>query len=555
MSVTVRVNPARGVIHVGAPLSLNPVLRSVFGARFDRATRTWIYPATPAAAAALREAVGVEPLAADHHATELLQQYDATRAVAMLRVDETIPLEPLPFPSTIPPWRHQLAAVRFSEPLRASLWSMGMGTGKTRAALDLIRLRGHQRTLVVAPKAVLSAWSNQAALHAPDAVDVMPLSGSTNAKTQAVAGFLARRAKQPNPRPLIVAVNYDSFWREPLLGTLARGGFEFVVFDEIHRLKAPRGRASVAAWKLGRAIPYRIGLTGTLMPHSPLDVYGSVRALDAGVFGTSFFAFRARYGLLGGYQGRQVVGFQNLDDLAKRISPFMFEADRDVLDLPPTKHVELTFTLPNRAREVYEGLRKDLCARLDAGTVTADNALVKLLRMMQVASGHVGLDDDEESPAKERRVETLHTKKQELLHELLEDTDEPIVVFCMFRHDIDQAHAACKAVGVAASELSGRRNDLAAFLAGESRVLIAQMQSGAEGIDGLQHRARYCVFWSLGYSLGRYDQALARVDRPGQRHPVTYYHFIAEGTVDRIVRRALDARRSVVDAVLESIRG
>jgi SNF2 family DNA or RNA helicase len=83
-------------------------------------------------------------------------------------------------------------------------------------------------------------------------------------------------------------------------------------------------------------------------------------------------------------------------------------------------------------------------------------------------------------------------------------------------------------------------------------LLGAQVQSGAEGVD--MTRARYCVFYSLDYSLGRYDQALARVHRPGQHRPVTYVHIIAEGTVDRLVRKALTNRRNVVEDVMAEIR-
>lgn len=83
-------------------------------------------------------------------------------------------------------------------------------------------------------------------------------------------------------------------------------------------------------------------------------------------------------------------------------------------------------------------------------------------------------------------------------------------------------------------------------------MLAAQLQSGAEGVD--LTRARYCVFYSLDYSLGRYDQALARVHRPGQKHPVTYIHIVATGTVDQLVRKALTARRNVVEDVMDEIR-
>jgi len=59
----------------------------------------------------------------------------------------------------------------------------------------------------------------------------------------------------------------------------------------------------------------------------------------------------------------------------------------------------------------------------------------------------------------------------------------------------------------------------------------------------------------VGFSLGRYSQALARLDRPGQTRPVTYTNFIARGTVDRRVFTALAKRKQVVESILEARDG
>ena len=88
--------------------------------------------------------------------------------------------------------------------------------------------------------------------------------------------------------------------------------------------------------------------------------------------------------------------------------------------------------------------------------------------------------------------------------------------------------------------------------AGEATVLAVQIQSGGEGID--LTRAAYCAYYSIGHSLGDYDQSLARIHRPGQTRPVVYYHLTASATVDVAVYDALDKKRNVIDAVLASLR-
>ena len=77
------------------------------------------------------------------------------------------------------------------------------------------------------------------------------------------------------------------------------------------------------------------------------------------------------------------------------------------------------------------------------------------------------------------------------------------------------------------------------------------MQSGGVGID--LSRAAYAFYYSLGYSLGDYEQSLARLRRPGQTRCVRYYHLVCQGTVDEQVYAALRERRSVIEAVLQKL--
>jgi SNF2 family DNA or RNA helicase len=83
-------------------------------------------------------------------------------------------------------------------------------------------------------------------------------------------------------------------------------------------------------------------------------------------------------------------------------------------------------------------------------------------------------------------------------------------------------------------------------------VLGVQIQSGGVGVD--LTRTRYCIYYGVGYSLGDYQQSLARVHRPGQTRPVVYNHLVATGTVDEGVYAALDSKRDAVEAVIERMK-
>lgn len=220
--------------------------------------------------------------------------------------------------------------------------------------------------------------------------------------------------------------------------------------------------------------------------------------------------------------------------------------------------------------------------------MTAANALVKLLRLAQVANGHViveDIDGDSYVPSTgdpyaaildaaagqytpseivHRHVEVVDDAKAELLAETLDElkTDEPVVVFTRFRADLERIKECAAKQGRRYAELSGRHErgvpGLQEWQNGDADVLGVQLQSGGVGIDLTTsggRPCRYAVYYSVDFSLGNYDQSLARIHRPGQTQPVIYIHMLAESTVDTKVYAALEARRDVVASVLAELTG
>lgn len=447
-------------------------------------------------------------------------------------------------------WRHQTEALaflasRYQDGHRAAALHIDMGGGKTRIVVEHVAQRGYRRVLVVCPKSVAPVWQAEIRRWWPrsDTPIVLDLSQGAISRRAQELGLYAGR---PNMPVLIAITNYDAFWREPLRSAILRARFDLVVYDESHRLKTPGGKASLFAAYLRDRIPHRLALTGTPMPHSPLDIYAQYRSLDVSVFGRSFAAFKARYAIMGGFEGRQVVAFQRLDELAAKVALLAYRVEPERLDKPPATDAARYCYLEPQAARIYRELEEELVAEVEAGTVTAANALVKLLRLQQVTSGIVRTEDGQEAQ--------VSTAKREALAEVLDDLSptEPVVVFCRFRSDLDTVHSVARALGRKSMEISGRRNELREWQEGKAPVLAVQMQAGALGVSMV--RARYAVFYSLGYSLGDYQQARARLVRPGQARPVTFVHLLARGTVDEHVYQALEAKADVVEHVLRLLK-
>jgi SNF2 family DNA or RNA helicase len=535
-------------IAVRAPIRYKPVLASIPGAQWSKSRYAWVYPLSPIVAEELFHRI---PELRNGDLRDLLRIRELQRRSSGLD-------RPLPLPTPTEPWRHQREAYWYAEPLPAALLWVEMGGGKSRIAIDLICSQRPPLTLICCPKAVIPVWREQLHRHAVEPVHLVDLqAGSVRRKAE----DLGRALEDVRiGAPIVAVVNYEAVWREPLASRLldcARDGdLRFIVADEVHRIKSAGGRASRYLHRLGSLVPKRLGLSGTPCPHSPLDAFGVFRFLDAGIFGTNFTRFRSRYAVVeqqatrGGAKFPLIFGWQNEDDYARRFHSITYRARReDLIDLPAVQHHRLEVELPAAARRVYRELKDEFVAEVEAGVITAQNAAVKALRLQQITSGFIAGGDEAEPIQQE-----LHAEKTNALAELLSDLppSEPVVVFCRFRRDLDQVHAACEKVRRGSLELSGRCNHLGRWQRGEATVLATQIQAGAEGID--LTRAAYAVYYSLGYSLGQYEQSLARLHRPGQDRPVHYYHLIATATIDTHVYRALERRKDVLTYLLESFR-
>jgi SNF2 family DNA or RNA helicase len=567
MLITAKVENNR--IRVRAPLLMNGKCGAIPGATFSKKESCWEYPASPTAALAiLKEFRLVLRVDAEFNALVRASQL----IVSAEKIKTATDLPPIPVTKT-EPWQHQLRGYHYAYGMPACLLALDMGTGKSKVVVDLIQNRDHKRVLIMAPLSVIQEWPRQFETHCAVPHVLARLDGKSDSvarKTEKAAECL-RQAKEAGTTG-IVAINYESAWREPFgpiisarnnrvlhPGFALSAGFDLVVCDESQRIQAHNSQVSKFCGKLGEKTPYRLCLSGTPLSANPLSAFGQYRFLDPGIFGTSFTKFRSQYAIMGGFQNKQIVGWQNEAELQRKFYSIAYRVEsRDVLDLPEEQHIELCCQLSGRAMKAYSELENEFYTVVDnlttayfegiedaaaSGEASVANALVKLLRLQQITSGHLPLDDGTTVP--------IDTAKEDTLHERLTDLPpaEPVVVFCRFRHDLEAIRRVAGRLERQYFELSGSARQLEEWRAAGTGIIGVQIQAGGLGVDMTQ--ARYCFYYSVGYSLGEFKQSLARVMRPGQHRSVIYYHIVAEGTVDQKVYQALAAKESVVNTILK----
>lgn len=436
-------------------------------------------------------------------------------------------------------WPHQVRAAQWLAGRQYGVLDCPMGGGKTRAAIEAARMIDVRRVLVATRTANMGDWPIEVSKGWPEA-DAHVLGGSTTATKHARALELWRDAG----RPTWLVTNHEAVWRMPL--DLVKRA-DLVIIDECHKIKGPQGKFSkwgAVALKNSR----RWGLTGTLLPHSPLDAYGIARAL--GQVGGSFIGFQARHAVMGGFELRKFLALKQPQEFAAWLGTWVHKVTHEDLrggyELPPAVHVTRRFELSAEGRRAYYAVAQSMVEEVLDGRLSMANGAIKLLRLQQASGGWLPID------GLSRQV---CTAKLDALEEVLTEDlpQEPAVVFFRFTDEIMAARSMLARLGRTSYECSGRIDEHRTWKEDQTgnAVLLAQIQKASEGISLV--RARAAIYFSLGFELAQYEQSQKRIHRPGQDRQVVYIHLVSEGTVDQVVYDALARRKGVVEEVLSHL--
>jgi SNF2 family DNA or RNA helicase len=145
--------------------------------------------------------------------------------------------------------------------------------------------------------------------------------------------------------------------------------------------------------------------------------------------------------------------------------------------------------------------------------------------------------------------EVVHDDKIEALTELVEQTDEPVLVAHQFKSDL----ARLKAKFPKAVALDKDPATIDRWNAGKIPMLLAHPASAGHGLN-LQRGGRIIAWFGLPWSLELYAQFNGRLHRQGQEKPVLVYHILAKETVDEAVLETLTKKNATQADLLEAVK-
>lgn len=513
----------------------------------------WRFPATPAVAKRLLRSFDDTEYSHDEAFMSLVALNSRIDRVQHVKTANNF--KPIP-EVRLDPWIQQLRGYHFARAMPGCMLAMDMGTGKTKVVIDLVTNLKLYRTLIIAPAPVITdVWPEEILKHGRKTkMVVATLTDMPIKKRVEIGDGLLNAPTNAYPWRWLL-INYEAAWREPFKSWALKQRWDLVVADESHRIKGAGSRISTFLYRLGLRANRRICLTGTPLPNGPMDAYGQYRFLDPGIFGTDFGRFQEEYAVMGGFENREIIKYRRQKRMRRKMHTIMYsvEAD-DVQDFPPETDTYRYARLDKPSRRLYTALNKEFIIAVNDKTVTADNTLVKALRLQELTSGYAAPDSDPENPEVRQEKEFVNDIKKKLLLDTLQDLRrQPLVVFARFHWDLDNIHAVIKERGWTSCELSGRVNEVKLWKKGHRDVLVAQIQAGKEGLDFT--RARYGIFYTLSFSYGDYRQMRKRIRRPGQVNPHTFVHLIISNTIDQEILEAIHAKEEPIKYLLKKRRG
>jgi SNF2 family DNA or RNA helicase len=466
---------------------------------------------------------------------------------------------------------HQSSAVdRFADAKEmALLWEMG--TGKTTEGIAFLRWRYtmHKQvlpTLIISPVATLYNWLEEFKINAPQSiVDECLVPYMRTKKSKYTNKDRAKLIKSSGKK--IFILNPESLDSKEVVAALLEIGITCLVLDESHKFKSYDSKRLKALLTIADRATYRVISTGTPILNSYLDIWAQWRILDNGeTFGKNFFVFRETYfrDENAAWKGQQgyFPSFVPRPETAQLVSQLMDrKATRirkeECLDLPPLINQTIFVEMSDEQARAYYAMEDDMLVSLKNGTCAATNALTKVLRMLQIVSGHLTFerDDLEKTTAffsKNPRIDALSNLLEELCPQ------HKVIVWCTFTENYAAIRKLCEGLGIEFAELTGqtknRQEEIDKFQKDEKcRVMISNPQAGGVGVN--LTAASYAIYYSRSYSLGDRLQSEARNHRGGSEvhKSIVLIDLVVKDTIDEDVLETLKRKENFSDNVLDRL--
>ena len=413
--------------------------------------------------------------------------------------------------------QHQAEALRFCCSMKVSALFADTGTGKSKVAIDLCvsRMEAEQinQVLIICPVATKENFRREIQKWAPH----IP------ADRWLIVGH---ETVGSSDRTIFELLNYVNPQTQ-------------IIIDESHLIKNPLAKRSKRIKQICDQTSYKLVMTGTPISENIHNLYMQYAVLSESIINvSSWLKFEEKYMILGGRSGVEIIGHKNAEHLMGLLEPYTYQIDKSqCLDLPAVHETALTCELTPEQSYCYYQEKRQLLELIRRDFVKATDIFQTFTRMQQITSGYY-------------LGESLPTNKHKLLSQL--DLSQPHVFFCKYLFEVSElskilGNEKCAIFTGATSKT--RDADLLDFSRGNKLYFIATMQSGGTGLNGLQDVCANAVFFSNSFSYMQRKQSVGRLDRKGQKQPITITDLMTNCGMDIRIKQVLNGKGNLADEI------
>lgn len=475
---------------------------------------------------------------------------------------------PSGFVFTTKPYKHQMEGVIYGLEHESFLLGDDQGLGKTKEIIDLAMCRkqtdGLKHCLIICGiNGNKYNWADEVKIHSREDSWILGTRFTKRPPIKMIEGSTKDKMEDLNNIP------HQFFWITNI-ETLRGGSFKekqgkrtvirfpiaekiqelcdkgiigMIAFDEAHKAKNPDSQQGKALLSIDCKGP-KIPMSGTFVLNNPLDLYLPLKW--SGFETHSFYAYKQHYCTMGGFGGKEIVGYKNLDELRSMVSKVMLRRVKgDVLDLPPKVHtIEWVDAYPEQ-KSLYKDVRDQVRDNIDKVKVHPD-PLSEMLRLRQV-TGYPGI------------LSSTVTKsaKMDRMEELVEEevaVGGKAIIFSnwsemtnVIRHKLKKynpAYITGEVGSVQRMEEKDRfQNDP------NCKVMIGTI--GALGTGFTLTAAQLVIFVDEPWNRGIKDQAEDRAHRIGTRGTVRVVTILTRDTVDEGVYNLVQKKGKMADLLVD----
>ncbi|MGI6117851.1 MAG: helicase-related protein [Bilifractor sp.] len=425
---------------------------------------------------------------------------------------------------------YQEQAVEKLRHIKIGALYMEMGTGKTRTALELIRIR------LAAKKVDHVLWLCPCNIKADIRRGIRKHSDLDDLGILDIVGIETLSTSIRECSRLLELVQTNNV---------------YLVVDESSLVKNHTALRTVHIQQLADRCRYKLILNGTPITRNEADLFAQWRILDWRILGyKSYYSFAANH-LEFDDKGR-IRRVLNTDYLAEKIAPYTFEKKKvDCFSLPSKRYRTEYFDLTMKQDQIYDYVVDQLLTSLDEMSNTAIYQLFGALQ--SVVSGYsISVIQKGRFPHAIRGPypDPENNPRMQTLFSCLEGNEDKVIIFCSYTDEINSIVKRLINNGKTAvafdGELSRKKRDAAvdAFRK-DTQYFVANKSCGAFGLN-----LQFChkiIFYSHDWDWGTRAQAEDRVHRLGQTHEVDITDICADNTIDIQIMNCLRKKENLSD--------